>query len=759
MTSLNRREFIASATGAMALAACQNSLGEALSDDAVPEFEPIAIPKWVHEVTRMSFLAPDAVPDVAKIGVQVVHGNSVWPYFPLRKDGGKLTDREHADLKRFADETHRHGMRLVLGLPPFPSADCMRAHPEWRIASDQSGSQLRIEPDEKNLGTRLACNQGPWGDYLIELCAELMQDYGLDGYSFDGNYHPPICYCGACRLAYQQERQRTLPEKVNLDDIAYREYLVWRGEKLEQHYARLQRRLKGIKSDAVVMTWTVNAGRYGHFLHSPRAMPTRMNLLIDLPMQEWWLDETNIGASVAPSFGAEYLAAVTGYRPCGCEPYLMSRGNPYSPDSFPPHERLLRSMLVLTHGSTTAHSVGWPGGVAAAAPVFAETKRREGWLTHCRPLPWAAILVSEQTRQFYAYRDIADRFLPHVFGAYRVGLEEHWPVSLLNDWDVTAENLARYRVVILPNAAALSDQQVAALRDYVASGGGLVATTETSLCDELGRPRRDFALSDVFGVSYRGRPADVVGKPGAAEIDANFAIALDDNYWKQRVGSASVTWAQHELVQSDALNQLVPGRQARFKGPQVLVSEPKAATEVAVRLLPDGPGGVAAPGVSLPGVIVREFGKGRVVYFAAAFDASLWNYAYPYQRHIFARAAAWCAKESPSIRVTAPRCVQTTFYDRHPPAAEGRAEQKQLVIHFFNNVNTTAALGNPANEVPLREESIPVHGLRISFSGKTPSRVHLEPGGILPKATSANGEIVIDLPPLDVHYMLIGEWT
>ncbi len=759
MTSLNRREFIASATGAMALAAGQNSLGEALSDDAVPEFEGIAIPKWVHEVTRMSFLAPDAVPDVAKIGVQVVHGNSVWPYFPLRKDGGKLTDREHADLKRFADETHRHGMRLVLGLPPFPSADCMRAHPEWRIASDQSGSQLRIEPDEKNLGTRLACNQGPWGDYLIELCAELMQDYGLDGYSFDGNYHPPICYCGACRLAYQQERQRTLPEKVNLDDIAYREYLVWRGEKLEQHYAGLQRRLKGIKSDAVVMTWTVNAGRYGHFLHSPRAMPTRMNLLIDLPMQEWWLDETNIGASVAPSFGAEYLAAVTGYRPCGCEPYLMSRGNPYSPDSFPPHERLLRSMLVLTHGSTTAHSVGWPGGVAAAAPVFAETKRREGWLTHCRPLPWAAILVSEQSRQFYAYRDIADRFLPHVFGAYRVGLEEHWPVSLLNDWDVTAGNLAKYRVVILPNAAALSDQQVAALRDYVASGGGLVATTETSLCDELGRPRRDFALSDVFGVSYRGRPSDVVSKPGAAEIDANFAIALDDNYWKQRVGSTSVTWAQHELVQSDALNQLVPGRQARFKGPQVLVSEPKAATEVAVRLLPDGSSGVPAPGVSLPGVIVREFGQGRVVYFAAAFDASLWNYAYPYQRHIFARAVTWCAKESPSIRVTAPRCVQTTFYDRHAPAAEGRAEQKQLVIHFFNNVNTTAALGNPANEVPLREESIPVHGLRISFSSKTPSRVHLEPGGILPKATSANGETVIDLPPLDVHYMLIGEWT
>ena len=66
----------------------------------------------------------------------------------------------------------------------------------------------------------------------------------------------------------------------------------------------------------MLMSWTVNAGRYGHFLYSPRAMPTRLNLLFDLPMQEWWLDETNLGGSIAPAFGAAYLRAVTGGRPC-----------------------------------------------------------------------------------------------------------------------------------------------------------------------------------------------------------------------------------------------------------------------------------------------------------------------------------------------------------------------------------------------------------------------------------------------------------
>src|SRR5204862_6148560 len=94
---------------------------------------------------------------------------------------------------------------------------------------------------------------------------------------------------------------------------------------------------------------TVTAGRYGDFLHLPRAMPTRLNRLIDLPMQEWWLDETNLGASVAPAFGAACLRAVAGERrPSASEPYLMSRGNPYGTDSFPQHERMARSPLALT---------------------------------------------------------------------------------------------------------------------------------------------------------------------------------------------------------------------------------------------------------------------------------------------------------------------------------------------------------------------------------------------------------------------------
>ena len=54
----------------------------------------------------------------------------------------------------------------------------------------------------------------------------------------------------------------------------------------------------------------------------------------------------------------------------------------------------------------------------------------------------------------------------------------------------------------MPNIAALSDAQCDQLRKFVESGGSLVATFETSLYDEEGKPRSNFGLTDLFGVSF-----------------------------------------------------------------------------------------------------------------------------------------------------------------------------------------------------------------------------------------------------------------
>ena len=67
---------------------------------------------------------------------------------------------------------------------------------------------------------------------------------------------------------------------------------------------------------------------------------------------------------------------------------------------------------------------------------------------------------------------------------------------MVHDRLLDAEHIDRFKVLILPNIAALSDAQCEQLREFVERGGSLVATHETSLYDEWGvrrtrlRPRR-----------------------------------------------------------------------------------------------------------------------------------------------------------------------------------------------------------------------------------------------------------------------------
>ncbi len=122
-----------------------------------------------------------------------------------------------------------------------------------------------------------------------------------------------------------------------MNDPAFRRYQHWADRRMEDLVRRMQTRLKGIKPDVALVTWTTNAGRFGHFLSIPRNMPARMNLLLDAPDQEFWLDETNRGTTIVPAFANAYIWAMTNHRVAFSEPYILSHGNPYGKDSFPPH--------------------------------------------------------------------------------------------------------------------------------------------------------------------------------------------------------------------------------------------------------------------------------------------------------------------------------------------------------------------------------------------------------------------------------------
>jgi hypothetical protein len=718
-------------------------------------FRPIKVPGWVEETIgcgyTLSGMDSRGRAEAAAHGVTISEIGFVDPFYAYYDS--KLLKRRspHVPLGRLEKdiaEYKRLGIRVLGVYPPCLQGEVYENHAEWRRIATDTTEIPSVDLKAHPYGGML-CLLGAYGDFFIDVLAEILTTFpDVSAFSFDGLHYGGVCYCRSCREAYRRDAGAEIPA-VNMDDPAFRRYQHWADRRMEDLVRRMQARLKGIKADVALVTWTTNAGRFGHFLSIPRNMPARMNLLLDAPDQEFWLDETNRGTTIVPAFANAYIWATTNHRVAFSEPYLLSHGNPYGKDSFPPHEIQRRMMLALTYGASPSIAVGQPANLQRELyDCLDQVARRKPWLTHKRPEPWAALVMSDNTRNFYGRSPgrVEERYMAHVLGAFRAGVEEHLPLTVINDWNLNPADLAPYKALILPNTACFDAQQVAAVDKFVSDGGGLVASLDTSLFDEFGNPRDNFALADVFGVDYRG-VADS-GPGGKQELDVNFAKAIGPDYWEKRKGVFEFRQDTSSLLNRGRMMTYVGPNPVTFKGPAVKVAPRGGSARVAGTLRAQSPEGAS----EVPGVVVRTHGKGRVAYLAAGFDAAYYLYAYPYQRLALRHAIDWAASAPPPISVEAPMCVHSTLMRQVKDGSE------RLIVHLFSDLNTTAHHALPVDDVPLREEVVPIHDIRVTLAPKYRlRRVHLEPEGRELEVRKGPDGTSVTVPRLDVHAMVVGE--
>lgn len=697
-------------------------------------FHEIAVPDWLQEFTGLTYcFSVMGVPERDKAtlaGSRMSEMGFVNPFavnypsaFLSRHDANlplDYIDKEIADYKK------RH-TRILAVVPPGLQGEIYEKHPEWRRIVTNTTVIPNVDLKANPVGGGL-CLLGSWGDRLIDILAELLTRYpDVDAFSFDGLHDSGYCYCQFCRDNYRKDTGQEIPA-VNMNDLKFRRYLLWEDRRLESLVERMQTRLKAIKPGVALVTWTTNAGRFGHFLDIPHNMSARMNLLFDAPDQEYWMDEANRGNTIVPAFAKAVIWAYSNHRVAFSSPYLFSHGNPYGPDSFPPEEVLHRVLLTVTYGARPSLPLAQPKPLQEAVlQSVREVGRRAPWLTHVRPEPWAALVMSDATRVFYGRESgrVEDRYLANVLGMFRASVEEHLPVTLVADWNLNPTDLARYKVLILPNTACLSDNQARTIAEWVRQGGGLVATLDTSLCDEMGEPRKDFALADIFGVHYKGIPSGEGGKTDT--LDVNFVKGLDASYWEKRKNIYDFQMGKHLMFADPRLKAYLGDSSVVFKG------QAAAVGDVGVDTVVTGLFGVREKPRTLPAMVARSVGRGRVVYMAAGFDAAYYLYSYPYQRLLMADAIRWAAQTPFGIHVDAPMCVHATYFRQ---TNQKNAPGERLIVHLYNDLNSTGHHARPEDDIPLREETVPIHDIQVRFTGYNIKRVHLEPEGrALPSAT------------------------
>src|SRR5207244_11782680 len=105
-------------------------------------------------------------------------------------------------------------------------------------------------------------------------------------------------------------------------------------------------------------------------------------------------------------------------------------------------------------------------------------------------------------------------FRPSTLGALQTLTYAGRPVESLAEFRLTAEQLAQFEVLVLPEVEVLSDAQSEVIRRWVKEGGTLVASYKCGLFDENHKTRSNFPLADVFGVDYVSEDGKYASHPG-----------------------------------------------------------------------------------------------------------------------------------------------------------------------------------------------------------------------------------------------------
>jgi hypothetical protein len=125
-----------------------------------------------------------------------------------------------------------------------------------------------------------------------------------------------------------------------------------------------------------------------------------------------------------------------------------------------------------------------------------------------RSLANIAVLFSKQTRNVSP--DIDNNFYVNEWAGWcQALLEANVPFDVILDDDLADGDLAKYALLIMPNARCLSRRQVKSVERFVGGGGDLIVTHETGLCDQDGRRLDNFSLSKLLGLRYERTISEV----------------------------------------------------------------------------------------------------------------------------------------------------------------------------------------------------------------------------------------------------------
>jgi hypothetical protein len=616
------------------------------------------------------------------------------------------------------------GMVVIARTDPHATYDdAAGAHPDW-IAVNAEGQPRRHWASPEMWVT---CGLGPYSfEFMTDVKREIMTRYRVDGIFINRWDGSGQCYCEHCRKVFKEASGLELPRTNNPQDPARRAYILWHQQRLFDLWQLWDREVRRINPDSCVIPNT--GGGATSSLDMKKIGELAPTLMADRQARRGlaapWANGKN---------GKEYRATMGNKPIVGI--FSVGVEEPYRWKDSVQSEAEIR--LWVADGVANGLRPWFTkfGGVLRderwLKPVEDLYRRYASWEKYLRnqtPLARVALVYSQQSAWF-----VGNRLEDHTLGWYQALIEARIPFEMAHDRLLDPAHLSQFKTLILPNIVALSDAQCQQLLDFVVSGGSVIATHETSLCDEWGVRRKNFGLAELFGVNFSGRiEARMQNAYLRLEHEASGGHPLLRGLEEApRIihGVSRVEVEPRDKFASAPLT-LIPGYPDL---PMEKVYPRVARTDVAQVFLREYPRDEAAP--ASRGIALRP--KGRVVYFPWDIDGTFWEVLSMDHGKLLRNAVLWATNEEPLLTVTGPGVLDVTLW----------RQKNSVAVHLVNLTNPMLMKGPIRELIPVGPQQVRV---RLP-EGTKPRRVHLLAADKTVKADRSGQQLNLTVPSILDH--------
>ena len=612
-------------------------------------------------------------------------------------------------LRDYIPHAERHGIRVLayINLHWF-AFDFADRNPGWEQLLADGDAYGRRAPLYGS-GTT-CCVNTPWREWAFDLIRETMRA-GVAGAFLDGPViYPGACYCDVCRGLFRDRTGYEPPTEENWQDESWKDWVVFREDSMARFLSDARGALRSVNPQGAIY---LNGGTYSGGAWRVARDVQRLEDCQDINGAEAFFHPTPerkyilASALLGKYLGArDRVAQVFTHHTLGAWHYIP----------LPENEMKLALAQTVAAGANPWFAV-WDRALEhsrdrarAAVEVNAFVEQHEEYFTETRCAARIAMLVGSASNHWYlsshkevfiepgsgVERDlIVDTAASAAEHRRRKGIcdglitsstrglflalaRSHLPVDMLWDADVRPDVLSAYDALVLGNVPCLSSEQRQAIRAFVGQGGGLYGDFEIGMYDERGNPCVDPTWQDLLGV---------------VSVEGMFEPSRTEDYLR-------VTGASASLDCFDA-GELIP------RPVHILQVRPRGGLEVpAVVTVPLGKSYMVPKGdTDWPGLILGQYGQGRVAYSPGALSAAFDGFGMLQHQCLIGSMVLWALRGQHALRIEAPQSVYVEW------------RQKDPGIDLVHLVNHTTDGHRPIGEF------IPVRDIAVSLDREKPSRV------------------------------------